>query len=104
MLCCPEVCSDRWSGFQRLAMRKSDLKKNHTEFDTALARYRGFMDKIINAEQVVSTAGEKRDVAESVLLRLCANWERFVDAHLVDCVNRDHTQLSKYFAVSIPPN
>src|SRR2546426_9029478 len=37
-------------------------------------RYRAFMDKIIKAEAVVSTAAEKRDVAESVLLRLCAHW------------------------------
>jgi hypothetical protein len=85
-------------------VRKSDLKKNHVPFDQALARYRAFMAKVIDAEQVVSTTAEKRDVAESVLLRLCANWERFVDEHLVDCVNRDHTQLSKHFAVSLPDN
>lgn len=85
-------------------MRKSDLKKNHIPFDEALGRYRAFMDKIINAQRVVSTTEEKRDIAESVLLRLCANWERFVDEHLVDCVNRDHTQLSKHFAVSLPDN
>lgn len=85
-------------------MRKSDLKKNHAPFDSAVARYRGFMEKIVNAERVIGTAPEKRDLAESVLLRLCANWESFVDEHLVDCVNRDHTQLSKHFAVSIPEN
>lgn len=85
-------------------MRKSDLKKNHSAFDAALARYRVFMDKIINAQSVISTAEEKRDIGESVLLRLCAYWERFVDEHLVDCVNRDHTKLSAYFAVSIPDN
>jgi len=85
-------------------MRKSDLKKNHIDFDEAVERYRGFMGKIINAQRVVSTATEKRDIAESVLLRLCAHWERFVDHHLVDCVNRDHTSLSKYFSVTIPNN
>ena len=85
-------------------MRKADLKKNHVPFDAAVARYRGFLDKIINAERVVSTAEEKRDVAESVLLRLCAHWEAFIDEHLVDCVNRDHTKLSEHFSVSIPEN
>ena len=83
-------------------MRKSDLKKNHIPFDAAVARYRGFIDKIINAQRVVSTAEEKRDIAESVLLRLCAHWGSFVDAHLVGCVNRDPTRLSQYFSVSIP--
>jgi hypothetical protein len=85
-------------------MRKSNLKKNHVPFDAALVRYRAFMDKIINAQRVISTTEEKRDIAESVLLRLCAYWERFVDEHLVDCVNCDHTQLSKHFSVSLPEN
>jgi hypothetical protein len=58
-------------------MRKADLKKNHASFDTAVARYRGFMEKIINAQRVITTAQEKRDIAESVLIRLCANWFRF---------------------------
>lgn len=83
-------------------MRKSDLKKNHQPLDDAIARYRAFMDKIINAQRVISTSKEKRDIAESVLLRLCACWERFIDEHLVDCVNRNHTRLSKHFAVKIP--
>jgi hypothetical protein len=85
-------------------VRKSDLKKNHEPLDAAFARYRAFMDKIINAQRVISTTDEKRDMAESVLLRLCAYWERFIDEHLVDCVNRDHTKLSKHFAVTIPDN
>jgi len=85
-------------------MRKSDLKKNHEPFDAALARYRGFISKIISARHVVTSAQEKRDVAESVLIRLCANWESFVDAHLVACVNRDHSQLPDFFGVQIPPN
>jgi len=85
-------------------VRKSDLKKTHGPLDDAIARYRAFMDKIIDAQRVISTAEEKRDIAESVLLRLCACWERFIDEHLVDCVNRDHTKLSKHFAVTIPNN
>ena len=50
-------------------MRKSDLRKNHEYFDSAITRYRQFIDKIINAQRVVSTAQEKRDLAESVILR-----------------------------------
>lgn len=58
-------------------MRKADLKKNHEAFDSALARYRSFMEKVVDATRVVGTAQEKRDLAESVMLRLCANWESF---------------------------
>lgn len=85
-------------------MRKSDLKKNHKPLDEAIARYRNFVGKVLNAQRVIGSAVEKRDIAESVLLRLCANWERFLDEHLVDCVNCDHSRLSEYFSVSIPPH
>jgi hypothetical protein len=85
-------------------VRKSDLKKNHKPLDEAITRYRGFVGKVLNARRVVGSAVEKRDIAESVLLRLCANWERFLDEHLVDCVNCDHSRLSEYFAVTIPPH
>ena len=85
-------------------MRKSDLKKNHQPFDEALTRYRSFMDKIINAQRVISTAQEKHDVVESVVLRLCANWERFVDEHIVDCLNRDSSKLASCYGVALPDN
>ena len=48
-------------------MRKSNLKKNHEPFDSAVERYRTFAEKIVSAQRVVSTAEEKRDIAESVL-------------------------------------
>lgn len=83
-------------------MRKSDLKKNHVPFDAAIVRYRDFMGKIIADKSVIASAQEKRDVAESVVLRLCAHWERFIDEHLVDCINCDSTKLSTYFSVTIP--
>ena len=36
------------------------------------------------------------------MLRLCAHWERFVDEHLVDCVNCAPDKLSEFFGVTIP--
>jgi hypothetical protein len=83
-------------------MRKADLKKNHIALDTAIARYRTFMEKIVGAQRVVASAQEKRDLAESIVLRLCANWESFVDNHLVDCINRDWSKLSEFFGVTVP--
>ncbi len=85
-------------------MRKSDLKKNHDLFDVAVSRYGSFMEKVIDAKRVIGSAQEKRDIAESVLLRLCAYCEYFVDEHLVACVNCDSSQLSKFFGVTIPKN
>ncbi len=85
-------------------MRKANLRKNHEKFDEALVRYRTFMAKIVAAQRVISTAAEKRDMAESISLRICAHWESFIDEHLADCVNCDATQLTEFFGVSMPPN
>lgn len=85
-------------------MRKADLRKNHDDLDAALSRYRAFMEKVVGAQRVVSTAIEKRDLAESAVLRLCAWWEYFVDEHLVDCVNCDSSMLSTFFGLDIPPH
>jgi len=83
-------------------MRKANLEHNHLRFDEAIGRYRGFMERIAEAKRVVQSKTEKQDVAESVLLRLCAHWERFVDEHLVDCVNCDHSKLNEFLGLAIP--
>ena len=83
-------------------MRKADLKKNHEPLDVALSRYRAFMEKAIAARRVIGGVQEKRDLAESVILRVCANWESFVDRHLADCINRDSSKLPEFFGVAIP--
>jgi hypothetical protein len=83
-------------------MRKSNLLSNHDPFDRAIARYRSFTERVLSAQRVIRSQLEKRDLAESVLLRLCANWERFIDEHLIDCVNRDPSMLSDYLGVKVP--
>ncbi len=83
-------------------MRKADLKKRHEYFDTTVKRYRGFTEKVINAQRVLGSSDEKRDIAESVVLRLCANWEYFMDEHLIACVNRNHSKLTEFFGVRVP--
>jgi hypothetical protein len=85
-------------------MRKADLAHNHIRFDDALTRYRAFMQKVIGAERVLGNVQDKRDIAESILLRLTANWESFIDEHLVDCINKDSAMLSIFFGVQIPSN
>lgn len=60
------------------------------------------MERVINAKRVIQSGQEKRDLAESVLLRLCANWEFFVEKHLVDCVNVDPSKLTDFLGVRVP--
>ncbi|MDE0034939.1 MAG: hypothetical protein OXU75_17680 [Deltaproteobacteria bacterium] len=54
-------------------MRTADLKKTHEWLDASISRYRSFLERVISAQRVISSTEEKRDIAESVLLRLCAN-------------------------------
>lgn len=83
-------------------MRKSDLKKNHKNLDESIARYKSFLQKLSPLKAAIRLAQEKRDIVESALLRLCANWERFVDEHLVDCLSVDNSKLEDFLGVSIP--
>lgn len=83
-------------------MRKSDLKARHANFDSAIQRYRSFSEKVIRAQRVIGTAEEKRDLAESIVLRLIANWENFVDEHLVACVNCHPSNLHEFLGVPVP--
>ena len=83
-------------------MRKAELKKNHEKLDNTIDRYRSFMERMINAKRVIQSDQEKQDLAESVLLRLCANWDSFVDEHLVDCVNVDSSKLTDFLGVPVP--
>lgn len=83
-------------------MRKSDIISRHENFIAQVDWYRAFLAKIINAKRVLSDVIEKRELAESIVLRLCAHWEYYIDELLVACVNRDHSKLSDHFGVTIP--
>lgn len=85
-------------------MRKSDLVKSHKSLDDALDRYQRFAEKVIHAKRVLGTAEEKRDVMESILLRVCAKWEQFVERHLVKCVNRHPERLGEFLGAELPPH
>ena len=83
-------------------MRKADLRQNHRLLEDNINRYREFLERVIKAKNVIKTPQEKRDIAESVLLRLCANWERFLEEHLIDCVNVNPSGLDKFLGVPVP--
>jgi hypothetical protein len=82
-------------------MRKADLKKNHEEFDGIVDWYGEFLGRVLRA-RIEVLAEDKREIAESVLLRLCAYWESFVEKELVDCANIDCSRLSEYVGVPLP--
>jgi hypothetical protein len=84
------------------SMRKADIIAKHNAFIETVDWYRTFLTKIANASRVLGDVTEKREIAESIVLRLCAHWEYYIDELLVACVNRDHSKLSEHFGVTIP--
>jgi hypothetical protein len=83
-------------------MRKADLIARHEGFKNDVGWYRDFLCRVISAQRVLSAVEDKREVAEMIVLRLCAHWEYYLDELLVAAINRDHSQLSEYFGVTIP--
>jgi hypothetical protein len=87
-----------------VALRKADLKKNHQAFEGTMDLYINFLDRILQAKHVVGSEKDKREIAESCLLRFCAHWESFADEELVDCANIDSSRLSNFTGVKLPKN
>jgi hypothetical protein len=83
-------------------MRKADLRKNHDTFEGAIVRYSDLLSRLLPAQRVVRTVDDKREVAESALLKLCSHWEAFMVEELIDCINIDCSQLSTYLGLTLP--
>jgi len=83
-------------------MRKCDLAVNHRNLDGAINWYRALTEKVVDARRVISAVDEKRNIAESTLIRVLANWESFVDEQLIDCINIDTSKLSDFLGVPMP--
>lgn len=83
-------------------MRKSNIIARHDRFLNDVDWYRDFLARVIGARRVLKSVEDKREIAEMIVLRLCAHWEYYIDELLVACINRDHSQLSQHFGVSIP--
>jgi len=82
-------------------MRKADLRKNHQEFLQILTDDVEVLVRLLSAQRVV-WARDKREIGESVLLRLCAHWESFVEKEMVDCTNIDCSRLAEQVGVRLP--
>ena len=83
-------------------MNKSDILAKHDGFLDTIEWYREFLSRIIAAKRVLGNVAEKRELAESNVLRLCAHWEYYIDELIVASVNRNHSKLSEHFGVPIP--
>ena len=69
-------------------MRKADLVKNHDKFEEDMDWYIDFIIRMLRAKQVVNY-DDKLEILESLVIRLCAIWEAFIEGEMIDCLNID---------------
>ena len=82
-------------------MRKADLRKNHSQFERKVTAYWERMRRLLKRSRGVRKE-DKKDVAESVIVHLCALWEQFVDMELVDCLNLRSSVFAEHLGAKLP--
>lgn len=82
-------------------MRKADLIKNHNEFEEDLHWYIDFIYRMIVAERVVKY-DDKIEILESLVIRICAVWEAFIEGEMIDCLNIDCSTCKEELQLELP--
>lgn len=82
-------------------MRKADLKKNHDEFEDDMRWYIDFLSRMLVAQRVVQYE-DKIEILESLVIRLCALWEAFVEGEMIDCLNIDSSRCREELKLRLP--
>jgi len=82
-------------------MRKADLIKNHNEFEDDLDWYIDFVDRMLTAQRVVRYY-DKLEILESLVIRICAIWEAFIEGEIIDCLNIDCSACQEELHLRLP--
>jgi len=74
------------------SLRDRDAAKDGVLADVGW--YRDFLGRMRAARRVVHSVEDKREIAEMVVLRLCARWEYYIDELLVARINCELASLN----------
>jgi len=83
-------------------MKKSAIENTLNNFLGWMEVYIGISDKIIKEKSLFTEREEKIELIESLVLKICAQWEVLIEELVVDCLNRDSSQYSEYLASKLP--
>jgi len=84
-------------------MRKADLAKNHDEFENDMHWYIDFLGRMLLAQRVVKY-DDKIEILESLVIRICAIWEAFIEGEMIDCLNIDCSKCREELQLRLPPH
>lgn len=82
-------------------MRKADLAKNHDRFEEDMDWYIDFLTRMLGAKRVVQY-DDKLEIIESLVVRICAIWESFVEDEMIDCLNIDCSKCKEELQLKLP--
>jgi hypothetical protein len=82
-------------------MKKGDIKLTFTNFEYWMGWYIQFLQKALQAERVIGTPREKKELLEAFVFKIVAQWEIFAEDLLVDCLNRDSSAYSQHMGLRL---
>jgi len=80
-------------------MRKADLAKNHDDFEDNMGWYIEFLERMLDQ---VKEEDDFVVILESLVIRLCAIWEAFVDDEMIACLNIDSSKCKEELQLRLP--
>lgn len=83
-------------------MKKSSIANTLNNFDEWMDVYVSISDKIAGDSKLFTEREEKIELIESLVLKICAQWEVLVEELMIDCLNRDSSQYSEFIAENLP--
>lgn len=83
-------------------MKKSQIGVTIDNYVNCMNDYIVILNKLADDQTVFSSKGEKIDIIEAFVFKLCAEWEVFVETLLVDCLNKDTSKYSEFMGLKIP--
>ena len=82
-------------------MKKSNIRKNYVTYEKWLVKFERLLKDILEKYGKLSE-NDKRILVEAIFLRLCANWEYFIENQIIACANINSVHLSDFVGYSLP--
>jgi len=83
-------------------MKKSAIELTLNNFLHWMELYNSISEKIIDDKSLFTENEEKIEIVESLVLKICSQWEVLIEELFVDCLNRDSAQYSEFIANRLP--
>jgi len=81
-------------------MKKSDFSQTFSDNRRWMESYYKILKKLYE-DDTIMTNDDKAEIFEAFALKLCAQWEAFIQNLFIDCLNRDSSALAAYLQLKL---